>query len=211
MLLFLQRRSFSSVPYFTTQSSSVLDIFRDSSSIYIDKTQHMAEMMLDREHLMFFNRPRRFGKSMILQGLEYFINTRAQVTAVTQNRNLKILSSTPFGDDQQKNAIWSAFKSQLDSQNYVAIKLDFYNLKRYAYIGQFRKGLHKALRFEIECSLRIYEAFLNDSIKSGLKKSLNAGSVETTLKVLTKESSIKLVLLIDEYEAPLMQCLDPDL
>jgi len=210
MLSFLQRRLFSSIPRFREQASSLLDILSVPNFIYIDKSHQIAEMMLDTTDLMFFNRPRRFGKSMILQGLEYFYNTRAQETAATQGRNLKILSSTPFGSNDPKNAIWSTYKSQLDSQNYVAIKLDFSNLKRYASIGQFQEGLHEDFCSEIKGCLRIYDSFFNDFIKSGLKQSLNAANIETLLKAITKESGIKLVLLIDEYEAPLMECLKPE-
>lgn len=210
MLSFLQSRLFSSIPRFREQASSFLDILSSPNFIYIDKTHHMTEMMLDTTDLMFFNRPRRFGKSMILQGLEYFINTRAQETAATQGRNLKILSSTPFDDDVQKNAIWSAFKSQLDSQNYVAIKLDFSNLKRYASIGQFQEGLVRSFKSEVKGFLNRHKAYLNSSIRSGCEEVLRTPDIESALNVLSVESSIKLVLLIDEYEAPLMECLKPE-
>jgi len=148
---------------------------------------------------------------MILQGLEYFYNTRAQETAATQGRSLKILSSTPFGPDEQKNAIWSAFKNHPDFQNYIAIKLDFSNLKGYAAIGQFREGLHEEFKSQIEECMYSYDRYLkNGKIKSSLEKALKTSSIELALNSLTKGSGTKLVLLIDEYEAPLMECLKPE-
>ena len=212
MLHFLQRRFFSTIPEFVGQSSSILDIFSSPEFIYIDKSHHMAEMMLDNRYLMFFNRPRRFGKSMILQGLEYFYNTRAQETAFTQGRNLKILSSTPFGPDGQKNAIWTTYKQKLNSQDYVAIKLDFSNYKGYASKGQFHEGIFKDFRSEIKGCLEKYDSYLSNKIKKTLKRSLKRSNIniESVLNAITKESGIKLVLLIDEYEAPLMECLKPN-
>ena len=170
----------------------------------------MAEMMLDTQDLMFFNRPRRFGKSMILQGLEYFYNTRAQETASTKGRNLKILSSTPFGPDERKNAIWTTYKQELNSQDYVAIRLDFSNCKESASIGQFNEGLFEDFRSKIKGCLIKYDSFLNDRIKASLKESLNRSNTQGLLNAITEESSNKLVLLIDEYEAPLMECLNPE-
>ena len=209
MIKLLQKRFFSTIPTFRSQASSLVDIFSSPKWIYIDKTKHMAEMMLDPTDLMFFNRPRRFGKSMILQGLEHCYNTKLRQTEAIKGRNLQIFSPNPFGNDAPKNEIWSSFREELDSQNFVAIKLDFSNLKRYASIGQFQEGLCLNFKRRIEQCIYAYKTYHNQTIKSALEKSLNSQTVEDILDCLTQGSSLKLVLLIDEYEAPLMECLKP--
>ena len=146
-------------------------------------------MMLDPTDLMFFNRPRRFGKSMILQGLEYFINTRVKETQVTKERSLAILSQTLFNEGSKKNAAWSAFKTQMDSMNYVAIKLDFSNLKRYASVGQFSEGLVGHFQGEVKQCLSAHP-HLNRDIKDVLKVALQAQTPELLLDSLTKGSGI---------------------
>jgi hypothetical protein len=55
-----------------------------------------------------------------------------------------------------------------------------------------------------------YDQYLkNGKIKSSLEEALNSDSIESSIDALTYGSGIKLVLLIDEYEAPLMECLKP--
>lgn len=210
MIQFLQKRHFSALSTFASQSWNFMDVLSTSNSIYIDKTKHMANIMLDKEHLMFFHRPRRFGKSMILQGLQHAYNTRLQDTEI-KGRSLHIISPTLFDDDANKKAIWSTFQKQLESQNYVAISLDFSDMKRHSSIGQFHEGLHRYFKNEVARCLDKYKPYFKSSLKSALEKSLTSIDIEAALASLTSVSDIRLVLLIDEYEAPLMECLKPEL
>lgn len=208
MFLFTIKHSFSFLPSFKGHAASLHDILPSLEWIYIDKTKHIAEIMLDPTDLMFFNRPRRFGKSMILQGLEYFINTRATQAEFTKRRSLQIFSSNLFGENSSRNAIWSTFKSQLHSKNYVAITLDFSKLKWLTAMGQFREGLFDILIGSIDKCIIKYEPYLTVAIKENFEKAMKASTIEKVLEILAN-GKLNLILLIDEYEAPLMYCLDP--
>jgi hypothetical protein len=46
--------------------------FKDPNTILFDKTQHVAELMMEKNRLIHFNRPRKFGKFLMMDALQHF-------------------------------------------------------------------------------------------------------------------------------------------
>ncbi|MBQ7584666.1 MAG: AAA family ATPase [Desulfovibrionaceae bacterium] len=140
---------------------------REENMIYVDKTAPIAQIASLRAPL-FFSRPRRFGKSLLLNTLSSLFTN-----------GLKYF----HGLDIEK--IWK-------DKTYHVVHLDFSKLAG--------KNAHE-LKFVL--SLNIIEEFNeDDKIVDYKSPKLNYPDFILT-KILNKISNKSVILLIDEYDAPL--------
>ena len=147
---------------------------RTHHKIYVDKTRFIRSLAMDNEP-KFLSRPRRFGKSTLVSTLEelFMHGVAPQQGNPSCFKDLYI----------EKN--WS------DSATYPVIRLDFNKLnQRCTTVAEFEKNLIRALKLKAQA----FTATLpeNAATATGLLQAI-ADSAE----------SYSLVLLIDEYDAPL--------
>lgn len=149
---------------------SIFESFITENRIYVDKTQHIYNLITapNKAHFYFVSRPRRFGKSL-------FIST------------LKALFS---GRKELFDEYWIGMRSDYHWPSYPVIHLDF---------GAILHGdaaqLERSLCFALQKAARSYGIEKLDGVDSG-------DIFQALVEQLAKNG--KIVLLIDEYDKPLL-------
>ncbi|WP_339054306.1 AAA family ATPase [Fusobacterium animalis] len=160
---------------------------------YIDKTMYIEDLIKDKSKIKLFTRPRRFGKTLNMLTLKYFFDIENKEENRKLFKNLYIEKSEYFKEQGQYPVIFISLKG----------------LKEKAWENCFN---------EIKVLLRgLYEnfTFIRDALSSSeqlefdkiwLKK--DDGEYTNALKNLTsflyKYYKKEVILLIDEYDAPLI-------
>ena len=161
---------------------------------YFDKTKFIDEIVKDGAKVKLFARPRRFGKTLNMSMLKYFFD----IKEAEENRKL-------FKDlyiEKTEN-----FKEQ---GQYPVIFLSLKDLKAITWEEMERKIIITLSDFFSE-----YEYLLNEltgvsfeNLKNIIYKKSTIDDLTTTLKFLTKilyeKYNKKVVVLIDEYDSPLV-------
>ena len=174
---------------------------------YVDKTPLLATL-LDGEHeSTFFLRPRRFGKTLTLSMIRYFIEDTGDEELNRQNRalfdGLKIME---MGD---------RYVSQMTSYPVINLTLQTVAGERFSEAWQALTGLIQGLYSEKAFLLespalsvpdrRFFQRVLNDVDETG-KKVTRADYIKSLQNLslfLRKASGARTVVLIDEYDVPL--------
>ena len=135
--------------------------------LYVDKTERMYEMIGDRK-FVFFSRPRRFGKSLLVNTLCAYFEGKKELF-----KGLKI-------SEYEKDWI-----------QYPVIKLDMSVIKD-KLIEQMSASIGKQLeKYEKQYSIPID------------KKISNGDRFQTIIETAKAQTGRNVVVLIDEYDAPL--------
>ena len=160
---------------------------------YFDKTNYIEELLKDRTEIKLFTRPRRFGKTLNMTTLKYFFDVRNAEENKKLFKNLYIEKSEYFKEQGQYPVIFISLKG----------------LKEKTWENCFNeiKALISKLYNEFEFIKKVLnESELNIFDKIWLKK--NDGEYTNALKNLTsflyKYYKKEVILLIDEYDAPLI-------
>ena len=144
----------------------------DNNRIYVDKTALICQIAKDEKGPYFISRPRRFGKSTL-------INTLHELFAhgLEKFKGLKI------------EPLWK-------DKTYKVLHLDFSVFKETPSIGSFNNDFMDSLRFSLE--------------RAGIEPTKE--KVDFPAKLLEKsienEDERAVVLLVDEYDAPLTAVLN---
>ena len=149
---------------------------REKEFLYVDKTEYVFRLA-SASKVYFLSRPRRFGKSLFLSTLEaYFLG---------QKELFKGLAIEKLEEAEKENReIW---------QKYPILYFDF-NVGRYADADALNERLGFLLK-NIETQYEITP----DSIDS-------LGSrFERTIRTAYEKTGKQVVILIDEYDKPLLQ------
>ena len=165
----------------------------EKNAYYIDKTKYIEEILDDISEVKLFTRPRRFGKTLNMLTLKYFFDIENKEENKKLFKNLYIENSEYFKEQGQYPVIFISLKG----------------LKEKTWENCFN---------EIKVLLRgLYEnfTFIRDTLSSSeqlefdkiwLKK--DDGEYTNALKNLTsflyKYYKKEVILLIDEYDAPLI-------
>ena len=161
---------------------------------YFDKTSFVDEIIKDGAEVKLFTRPRRFGKTLNMSMLKYFFDVEKK----EENRKL-------FKDLYIEKT--ESFKEQ---GQYPVIFLSLKDLKAATWEEMERKIIITLSDFFSE-----YEYLLNEltgisfeNLKNIIYKKVSIDDLTTTLKFLTKilyeKYNKKVVILIDEYDSPLV-------
>ena len=160
---------------------------------YFDKTNYIEELLKDRTEIKLFTRPRRFGKTLNMTTLKYFFDVRNAEENKKLFKNLYIEKSEYFKEQGQYPVIFISLKG----------------LKEKTWENCFNeiKALISKLYNEFEFIKKVLnESELNIFDKIWLKK--DDGEYTNALKNLTsflyKYYKKEVILLIDEYDAPLI-------
>ena len=165
----------------------------EKNAYYIDKTEYIEKILDDISEVKLFIRPRRFGKTLNMLTLKYFFDIENKEENRKLFKNLYIEKSEYFKEQGQYPVIFISLKG----------------LKEKTWENCFNeiKALISKLYNEFEFIKKVLnESELNIFDKIWLKK--NDGEYTNALKNLTsflyKYYKKEVILLIDEYDAPLI-------
>ncbi|WDF25162.1 AAA family ATPase [Fusobacterium nucleatum] len=161
---------------------------------YFDKTKFIDEIIKDGAQVKLFTRPRRFGKTLNMSMLKYFFD----IKKADENRKL-------FKDLYIEKT--ESFKEQ---GQYPVVFLSLKDLKARTWEEMERKIIITLSDFLSE-----YEYLLNEltginfeNLKNIVYKKASIDDLTTALKFLTKilykKYNKKIVVLVDEYDSPLV-------
>ena len=161
---------------------------------YFDKTKLIEEIINDGSEVKLFARPRRFGKTLNMSTLKYFFDVE------NKEENKKLFKGLYIEKTD-------AFKEQ---GQYPVIFLSLKDLKALTW-----EQMEKAIKSAISRLFSEYKYLLNDldkfdtlTFENILLKNTELEDLKEALKFLTKilyeKYNKKVVVLIDEYDAPLV-------
>ena len=161
---------------------------------YFDKTKFIDEIVKDGAKVKLFARPRRFGKTLNMSMLKYFFDIKKADENKKLFKNLYIEKTDSFKEQGQ----------------YPVVFLSLKDLKAITWEEMERKIIITLSDFFSE-----YEYLLNEltgvsfeNLKNIIYKKSTIDDLTTTLKFLTKilyeKYNKKVVVLIDEYDSPLV-------
>ncbi|WP_405351653.1 AAA family ATPase [Fusobacterium animalis] len=161
---------------------------------YFDKTKFIDEIIKDGAQVKLFTRPRRFGKTLNMSMLKYFFDIKKADENRKLFKNLYIEKTETFKEQGQ----------------YPVVFLSLKDLKATTWEEMERKIIIILSDFFSE-----YEYLLNEltgisfeNLKNIIYRKADIDELTTTLKFLTKilyeKYNKKVVVLIDEYDSPLV-------
>ena len=161
---------------------------------YFDKTKFIEEIINDGSEVKLFARPRRFGKTLNMSMLKYFFDIK------NREENKEIFKDLYIEKTE-------AFKEQ---GQYPVIFLSLKDLKALTW-----EQMEKAIKSAISRLFSEYKYLLNDldkfdtlAFENILLKNTDLEDLKEALKFLTKilyeKYNKKVVVLIDEYDSPLV-------
>ncbi|MCY7008526.1 ATP-binding protein [Fusobacterium simiae] len=167
---------------------------------YFDKTSFIDEVVKDGAKVKLFARPRRFGKTLNMSMLKYFFD----ITKADENRKLF------------KNLYIEKTESFKEQGQYPVIFLSLKDLKTTTW-----EEMEKDIKSTVASLFSEYKYLLNDldkfdtvTFENIIMKNTNVEDLKEALKFLTKilyeKYNKKVVVLIDEYDAPLVSAYHND-
>ena len=161
---------------------------------YFDKTKFIDEIIQDGAQVKLFTRPRRFGKTLNMSMLKYFFDIKEAEENRKIFKDLYIEKTESFKEQGQYPVIFLSLKDlkartweimEKDIKSTVAsLFLEYEDL--YYELGEFDKPLFKKIATKEEGI---------ENLKEALK---------VLVKILYKKYNEKVVVLIDEYDSPLV-------
>ena len=161
---------------------------------YFDKTKFIDEIIQDGAEVKLFTRPRRFGKTLNMSMLKYFFD----IKGAEENRKLF------------KNLYIEKAESFKEQGQYPVVFLSLKDLKARTWEEMQAKIVVTISDFFSEYYYLLKELNENDTdkFKKVLREEANLSNLGMTLKFLTKilyeKYNKKVVVLIDEYDSPLV-------
>ena len=161
---------------------------------YFDKTNLIDEVIKDGSKVKLFARPRRFGKTLNMSMLKYFFDIKEAQENRKLFKDLYIEKTENFKEQGQYPVVFLSLKD-LKARTWEEMKKEIKItisrlLLEYEYLynelGEFEKPIFKKI------------VTRNSEIEE-LKETLNF-----LTKILYKKYDKKVVVLIDEYDAPLV-------
>ena len=161
---------------------------------YFDKTNFIDEIIKDGSEVKLFTRPRRFGKTLNMSMLKYFFDIKEAEENRKLFKDLYIEKTENFKEQGQYPVVFLSLKD-LKARTWEEMERGIKNLLQEVF------SEHKYLIKELdEFDLSILKKIINKEVElEGLKSSL-----KFLTKILYEKYNKKVVVLIDEYDAPLV-------
>ncbi len=173
-----------------------IDDFREiilTNSFYIDKTGFIEDIEKDTSKVHLITRPRRFGKSLNMSMLKYFYNIENSEENRKLFNNLYIEKSPIFSEQGKYPVIFISFKDiKAESLDKMYLQLR----RNFSELFDNYKFLRESLD---ERDLEIFDSVWKEKIDSNYSNSLKFLS-----KCLNEYYSQEVILLIDEYDTPII-------
>ncbi|ERT33551.1 hypothetical protein HMPREF1766_01805 [Fusobacterium nucleatum CTI-5] len=161
---------------------------------YFDKTNFIDEVIKDGAQVKLFTRPRRFGKTLNMSMLKYFFDIREAEENRKLFKNLYIEKTESFKEQGQYPVVFLSLKD-LKADNWESMV-------------NYLKVLISNLCLENRYLLENLDSFDKALFENYINKNAKIESLKDTLKFLTRilyeKYNKKVVVLIDEYDAPLV-------
>ena len=171
---------------------------RNRNCYYVDKTEYVYRLAMSGTKSYFLARPRRFGKSLLCNTLRAFFEGKKKLF-----EGLKIY-------ELEKNWI-----------QYPIIYLDFvsgdYSVGSLTLINKFRVTL---IEYENEYGIQFEESFIQDQIEQmddetkqdtiKQESMILSFRLEYDLKTVYNKTGHQTVIIVDEYDNPLIQSVNLD-
>ncbi len=158
------------------------EALRDYRNFYVDKT-HYIERLLQLGRFIFLSRPRRFGKSLFLSTLKAYFEGKKELF-----KGLYIENAEEEMARRQGRAAW---------EEYPVLYFDFSD-KNYTRSTALAEILQR--NFD----------FLEDEYQLHLQYTQPEDRLSEMIRTLYKRTGRKVVILIDEYDKPLLETLEDD-
>ncbi len=155
-------------------------VLRNDRYLYVDKTKYIAQLVAS-SRVYFLSRPRRFGKSLFLSALAAYFRGQKELF-----KGLYLEKAEEEQAAQENRAAW---------QEYPVLYFDF-NIGKYTDSGALNERLHVMLS-EAESSYGIST--------SKEAQPFFASRFEKLLKSVFQQTGKQVVILVDEYDKPLLQ------
>ena len=165
---------------------------------YFDKTNLIDEVIKDGSKVKLFARPRRFGKTLNMSMLKYFFDIKKAEENRKLFKDLYIEKTENFKEQGQYPVVFLSLKD-LKARTWEEMERGIKNLLQEVF------SEHKYLIKELdEFDLSILKKIINKEVElEGLKSSL-----KFLTKILYEKYNKKVVVLTDEYDAPLEKAKD---
>ena len=165
---------------------------------YIDKTLLIDEMLMNRSKVTLFTRPRRFGKTLNMSMLKYFFDVKDKEENKKLFENLKVSNSEYMSEQGKYPVIFISLKDLKEDtweECLESIKDIMYKIfNEYNFL---REKLNVVEKRQFD---KIWEITGNErNFKTSLLDLSN---------YLNKYYGEKVIILIDEYDAPIINAFD---
>ena len=172
------------------------DIIKDNY-YYVDKSMLIEDILVNRAAVTLFTRPRRFGKTLNMSMIKHFFDMRNKDENRKLFEGLKIFGSEYMKEQGKYPVIFVSLKDlRADTWEDTFENLKSFISDLYAEFEDMREIMNK--RDKIKFDKIFYEE--------------EKGDYETSLKLLSnyiyKYYGKKVIILIDEYDAPIINAFD---
>ena len=164
---------------------------------YVDKTQLIEELLINRAPVTLFTRPRRFGKTLNMSMIKYFFDVKNKEENKKLFENLKIYNSEYMSEQGKYPVIFISLKDlKGDTWEECLKRLKLFIFDLYAEFEYIREKMNEWDKRKFEKVL--YEQEDADYIMS----------LKFLADSLYKYHGEKAIILIDEYDAPIINAFD---
>ena len=164
---------------------------------YVDKTLLIDEMLMNKSKVTLFTRPRRFGKTLNMSMLKYFFDVKDKEENKKLFENLKVSDSEYMSEQGKYPVIFISLKDlKGDTWEECLKRLKLFIFDLYAEFEYIREKMNEWDKRKFEKVL--YEKEDADYIMS----------LKFLADSLYKYYGEKVIILIDEYDAPIINAFD---
>jgi len=164
---------------------------------YVDKTTLIEELLINRAPVTLFTRPQRFGKTLNMSMIKYFFDVKNKEENKKLFENLKIYSSEYMSEQGKYPVIFISLKDlKGDTWEECLKRLKLFIFDLYAEFEYIREKMNEWDKRKFEKVL--YEKEDADYIMS----------LKFLADSLYKYHGEKAIILIDEYDAPIINAFD---
>ena len=164
---------------------------------YVDKTMLIEELLINRAPVTLFTRPRRFGKTLNMSMIKYFFDVKNKEENKKLFENLKIYNSEYMSEQGKYPVIFISLKDlKGNTWEECLNRLKLFIFDLYAEFEYIREKMNEWDKRKFEKVL--YEKEDADYIMS----------LKFLADSLYKYHGEKVIILIDEYDAPIINAFD---
>ena len=164
---------------------------------YVDKTMLIEELLVNRAPVTLFTRPRRFGKTLNMSMLKYFFDVKNKEENKKLFENLKIYNSEYMSEQGKYPVIFVSLKDlKGNTWEECLNRLKLFIFDLYVEFEYIREKMN-------EWDKRKFEKVLYENEDADYIMSL-----KFLADSLYKYYEKKVIILIDEYDAPIINAFD---
>ena len=164
---------------------------------YVDKTLLIEELLINRAPVTLFTRPRRFGKTLNMSMIKYFFDVKNKEENKKLFENLKISNSEYMSEQGKYPVIFISLKDlKADTWKECLKRLKLFIFDLYVEFEYIREKMN-------EWDKRKFEKVLYENEDADYIMSL-----KFLADSLYKYYGEKTIILIDEYDAPIINAFD---